>query len=204
MTRILLAALILIAAAWCAANVSATHGPDSTVGVVQGAEKGRASTPERQYLANLEADQTSDSFGSRGSIPQRPIQYPQSAEPYVLVVHDLNGPPEAIQTQYIEWAMEALPACADDDPDDCLRIQTFIRGGAHVTFCESGQDPAKTGLEGEKSHWQNHPIHEWRYKEHGWSWEEAADPVKGTVIAYEIYSDAGGWTPWWRCRRSIP
>ena len=26
-------------------------------------------------------------------------------------------PPEAIQTEYIEWAMEALPSCADDDPD---------------------------------------------------------------------------------------
>jgi len=118
-----------------------------------------------------------------------------------LVIYDPDKPAEALQTQYIEWAMEALPC--DWDCAGAAGVWRFIRDGAHVSFCESGQQPEKEGLLGERGVFQLHPIHAGRFKAHGWAYQDAYDPVKNIVVAHELYLDQG-WRPWFICRRSIP
>lgn len=59
-------------------------------------------------------------------------------------------------------------------------------------------DPnAAIGIYGERGRFQIHPIHASRFTAHGWVFEvDAHDPWKNTVIAYEIWQDNLGWTPW--------
>ena len=205
MTRLLLFALIFIAAAWCAATVGSSVTEE--VWNVKSVANKLSTTQHIGSVPDIgENGKNSLPDGSMPITPQPTMHSLRTSGPdYVLVVHDLDGPPEAIQTEYVLWAMEALPLCADDDPDECLRMAAFIRGGAHVAFCESGQQPWKENNEGSGATglFQTMRIHEWRFKRRGWTWEDAKDPVKNTIIAYELYRESG-WGPWEICQWSIP
>lgn len=155
-------------------------------------------TPTAPREATSKAEDQSYKLTVVGSSPTLPT----AEASHVLVIYDLAKPAEALQTQYVKWAMEALPC--DWDCAGAAGVWRFIRDGAHVSFCESGQQPNKEGLLKERSIFQVHRIHTWRFERLGWTWHNAWNPVKNIRIAWDIHQDAGGWTPWWHCRRSIP
>lgn len=120
---------------------------------------------------------------------------------HVLVAYGPGQPLEALQVPYVTWAMKALMPC---EPTECAAVWRFIREGAHVSFCESGQEPWKVGALGERGLFQILNIHIPRFERRRWTYDDAFDPVRNIIVAHEIYQDTGGWTPGWICRRSIP
>jgi hypothetical protein len=67
-----------------------------------------------------------------------------------------------------------------------------------ITWCESRDVPTATSAGGHRGIWQLYDGHAWRFERRGWTWDDAYDQERATVIAYEIWLVAG-WTPW-SCR----
>lgn len=80
----------------------------------------------------------------------------------------------------------------------------FYYDALDIVACETRGNPWNinaVGALGEASWFQIHPIHAQRFYNKGWSWSDAWDPGKNTVIALEIWTEqvnkwGWGWGPW--------
>ena len=87
-------------------------------------------------------------------------------------------------------------ACRPEFSWPCDLITAVVFGPTPVCANgESGGDALAVSPGGHRGWYQLAGVHVARFEAHGWTWDDAFDPERSTVVAHEIWLDSG-WGPW--------